>query len=260
MRSVWRYRHFILSSVKNELKSRFARSKLGAAWMVLQPLAQVAIYSVVLSRVMEAKLPGTTSKYSYSIYLLAGMLAWSLFVEVVQRALTLFVDSGNLMKKIFFPRVCLPFIAVGTALVGNLFLFVATIFIFAVVGHPPTVAVLWLPLLLAINITFSLGLGLLLGVLNVFVRDIGQVMAVVLQLWFWMTPVVYMANILGNTFRHIIIFNPMFYIVSSYQDILLYGQAPHLIPLVWMVAGSFILLALSLLVFRRAAPEMVDVL
>lgn len=260
IRSVWQYRHFILSSVKNDLKARFARSRLGAAWMVLQPLAQVAIYSLVLSRVMEAKLPGTSDRYAYPIYLMAGMMAWSMFVEVVQRSLTLFVDNGNLMKKIFFPRACLPFIAVGTALVSNLFLFVATIFIFALVGHFPTLALSWLPLLMVINIAFSLGLGLFLGVINVFVRDVGQVMAVVLQLWFWMTPIVYMANILGDTFRYAIAFNPLYYIVSGYQDVLLYGTAPPLIPLAWTALGSFVLLAISLAVFRRASPEMVDVL
>ncbi|MBB3225876.1 lipopolysaccharide transport system permease protein [Luteibacter sp. Sphag1AF] len=259
-RSVWRYRHFILSSVKNDLKARFARSRLGGLWMVLQPLAQVAIYSLVLSRVMAAKLPGVTNQYAYSIYLMAGMLAWSLFVEIIQRSLNLFVDNGNLMKKIFFPRVCLPFIGVGTALVGNAFLFAATVFIFAIVGHPPTWALLWLPLLVAVNVAFSLGLGLLLGVLNVFVRDVGQIMAVVLQLWFWVTPIVYTAGILGNGFRSIIALNPMYYIVTGFQDVMLYGKAPQLMPLLWTALGSVVLLGLSFIVFRRAAPEMVDVL
>src|SRR6201989_849674 len=247
IRSVWRYRHFIASSVKNDLKARFARSRLGAAWMVLQPLAQVAIYSLVLSRVMGAKLPGTANQYAYPIYLMAGMLAWSLFTEVVTRALTLFVDNGNLMKKIFFPRATLPFIAVGSAVVSNLLLFVATVVIFALLGHLPSTELLWLPLLMAINIAFSLGLGLLLGVLNVFVRDIGQVMTVVLQLWFWITPIVYMPNILPQGFGRIIEANPMYYIVSSFQSVLLYGRAPALMPLLLTMIGSIVLLALSFL-------------
>lgn len=260
LRAVWRYRQFILSSVRNDLKARFARSRLGAAWMILQPLAQVAIYSVVLSRVMGAKLPGTTNQYAYSIYLMAGMLAWSLFIEIVTRSLTLFVDNGNLMKKIYFPRATLPFIAVGSALVSNIFLFVATILIFTIVGHAPTWAFLWLPLLVAINVAFSLGLGLLLGVINVFVRDVGQVMAVVLQLWFWITPIVYMPTILPSGFGRIIAANPMYYIVSSFQNVLLYGQSPAIAPLAWTAAGSVFLLAIAFLMFRRAAPEMVDVL
>jgi lipopolysaccharide transport system permease protein len=260
LRSAWRYRHFILSSVKNDLKARFARSRLGAAWMVLQPLAQVAIYSLVLSRVMGAKLPGVTNQYAYSIYLMAGMLAWSLFVEVVQRSLTLFVDNGNLMKKIFFPRICLPFIAVGSALVSNLLLFAATVAIFAIVGHFPTSAIGWLPLLVAVNLAFSLGLGLLLGVINVFVRDVAQVMAVVLQLWFWITPIVYMPSILPQGFGRIIELNPLYYIVSGFQDVMLFDRTPNLPALGWTALGSLALLALAFMMFRKAAPEMVDVL
>ena len=260
VRAVWRYRHFVLSSIKNDLKARVARSRLGAAWMILQPLAQVAIYSLVLSRVMGAKLPGTTNQYAYSIYLMSGMLAWSLFIEVVTRSLTLFVDNGNLMKKIFFPRATLPFIAVGSALVSNFLLFLATIAIFAIVGHFPTAALLWLPLLVAINVAFSLGLGLLLGVMNVFVRDIGQVMSVVLQLWFWVTPIVYMPSILPEGFGRIIALNPMYYVVSGFQAVLLFGRAPELLPLLWTGLAAVVMLGLGFLIFRRAAPEMVDVL
>jgi lipopolysaccharide transport system permease protein len=260
VRSAWRYRHFIASSVKNDLKARFARSRLGAAWMVLQPLAQVAIYSLVLSRVMGAKLPGVTNQYAYPIYLMAGMLGWSLFVEVVQRSLTLFVDNGNLMKKIFFPRVCLPFIAVGSALISNVLLFFATVVIFGFLGHPPTLAMLWLPVLVLVNVAFSLGLGLLLGVINVFVRDVGQVMAVVLQLWFWVTPIVYMPNILPPGFQTIIHLNPLFGIVSGFQDVMLYGRSPDFVSLGWTSLGSLVLLALAFMMFRKAAPEMVDVL
>jgi ABC-type polysaccharide/polyol phosphate export systems, permease component len=260
VRAVWSYRHFIGSSVKNDLKARVARSRLGAAWMVLQPLAQVAIYSLVLSRVMGAKLPGTSNQYAYSIYLMSGMLAWSLFSEIVVRSLTLFVDNGNLMKKIFFPRATLPFIAVGSALVSNILLFIATLLIFGLAGHMPTVAVLWVPVLMGVTIVFSLGLGLVLGVVNVFLRDVGQVMNVVMQLWFWVTPIVYMPSILPEGFGRIIHLNPMYYIVSSYQSVLLYGTAPRLLPLACTALGSLVLLAVAFVMFRRAAPEMVDVL
>ena len=95
--AIWQYRHFILTSIRNDLRTRFARSKLGATWMILQPLAQVLIYSLVLSRIMVAKLPGIDSPYAYSIYLLAGMQAWSLFSEVVTRSLTVFVENGSML-------------------------------------------------------------------------------------------------------------------------------------------------------------------
>lgn len=97
--ALWRYRHFVWSSIRNELFSRFARSKLGGLWMFINPLAQVAIYALILSNVLGAKLPGTDNKYAYAIYLMAGLLGWSLLSDIIGRCLTLFIEQGNLMKK-----------------------------------------------------------------------------------------------------------------------------------------------------------------
>ena len=258
--AIWSYRHFILSSIKNDLRARFARSKLGGLWMVLQPLAQVAIYALVLSRIMAAKLPGINNRYAYVIYLMAGMIAWSLFAEVVTRSLTIFVDNGNLMKKMAFPRVCLPIIIGGSSLVNNLLLLVTAVGVFLLIGHPLSVAMLWLPLLLSINLAFALGLGLILGVLNVFVRDVAQVMTVVLQLLFWLTPIVYMPSIIPDRLRMLVEFNPMVHMVIAFQDVLLYGRSPSMPGLMVIATAAAVLLLFSLILFRRAAPEMVDVL
>ncbi|GAA0889920.1 ABC transporter permease [Rhodanobacter soli] len=258
--AIWSYRHFIVSSIRNDLRSRFARSKLGAVWMILQPLAQVLIYSLVLSRIMVAKLPGIDSPYAYSIYLLAGMQAWSLFSEVATRSLTVFVENGSMLKKIVFPRVCLPIVTLGSALVNNVLLFVVMMIVFALLGHFPISALLWMPLLMFVTAAFSLGLGLLMGVLNVFVRDVAQFMMVVLQLWFWLTPVVYMSSIIPESLHSAMQFNPMYWIVAAYQDTLVYGRAPELTGLLGVTAVALILLAWSLLLFRKAAPDMVDVL
>ena len=113
-KSLWDYRGFVFSSIRNEFSARFARSRLGGLWMIINPLAQVAIYALVLSNVLAAKLPGIDNKYAYALYLMAGMLAWSLFSEIISRCLTLFIDQGNLMKKMRFPRITLPVIVVGS--------------------------------------------------------------------------------------------------------------------------------------------------
>jgi lipopolysaccharide transport system permease protein len=259
-RALRRYRYFVVSSVRNELRARVARSQLGAAWMVLQPLAQVAIFTLVLSEVLAAKLPGMTGTHGYAIYLMAGMLVWSLFLEITSRCLTMFVDNASLLKKIVFPRICLPFIVVGSALVNSLLLFLAMGLIFALMGHAPGWEWLWLAPILAVTVAFALGLGLLLGVLNVFVRDVGQVMGIVLQLWFWLTPVVYVASVVPEAFRRVLVFNPLFPLVQASQQVVLYQRAPDVAGLAWVALLSVLLLAAALLVFRRASPDMVDVL
>lgn len=260
LRAAWAYRHFIVSSVKNDLRARFVRSKLGALWMILQPLAQSAIYALVLSKVLAARMPNMESAYAYPIYLMSGVLAWTLFSELILRSMTMFVDNANIMKKILFPRICLPIVTAGSALVNNLLLLAATLSIFAMLGHWPAESLLWLPLLIVVNVAFGMALGMLLGIFNVFVRDVAQVAGVVLQLWFWLTPIVYMVDIVPDGARPYFEANPMYSLVVGYQDVLLFGRPPDVQSLLVLGISSLALLVLSLLLFRRASADMVDVL
>ena len=108
LRAAWLYRFFIVTSIKTELRTRFVRSRLGGFWMILNPLAQVFLFAFVLSAVMSAKLPGINNRYAYAIYLMAGTLGWSLFVEIVNKCVMVFVDNANILKKLVFPKIALP--------------------------------------------------------------------------------------------------------------------------------------------------------
>ena len=257
-RSLWRYRHFVLSSIHNELKSRFARSKFGGFWMIINPLSQVLIYALILSNVLAAKLPGIENKYSYAIYLMAGLLAWTLFSEIIGRCLTLFIEQGNLMKKMSFPRVTLPAIVIGSCLLNNILLFSAMLVIFALLGHQFTLAMLWLIPLTLVVVVLALGIGLILGVMNVFLRDIGQVTPIILQMIFWFTPIVYPINIIPEAYRHWLKFNPMYPLTDVYQQVLVYGNNPNWEGVLIIAAIGLILAGVSLFIFRRASAEMVD--
>lgn len=256
--AAWRFRFFIFSSIKTELYTKFVRSRLGGLWLILNPLAQVVIFAFILSAVLAAKLPGIDNQYAYAIYLMAGTLGWSLFSEIVNRCLTLFIDNGNILKKLVFPKIALPLIVTGSALVNNLLLFAAVLAIFGLLGHWPGTALLYLPALMAINIALALGLGLTLGVLNVFMRDIGQVVPVVMQFLFWLTPIVYMADIIPAQYRGWLGLNPLLPIIVGYQNTLLFDRAPDWGGLGLVGILSLALLAVSLLLLRKAAPEMVD--
>jgi lipopolysaccharide transport system permease protein len=258
LRGIWDYRGFIATSIKNEFVARFARSKLGGLWMIIHPLAQVAIYALILSNVLGARLPGIDNKYAYALYLIAGILAWNLFAEIVGRCLTVFIEQGNLMKKMRFPRIALPIIVVGSALLNNLLLFAAVLIIFAALGHAPNMQMFWLlPLTLTI-VALAVGIGLVLGVLNVFIRDIGQVMPIVLQVWFWFTPIVYSINIVPDYLRGTLDANPMYPIVAAYHNVLVYKVPPDLAQIGVVVLIAVGLMLLGLFLFRRASAEMVD--
>jgi lipopolysaccharide transport system permease protein len=258
-RSLWHYRHFVLSSIRNELISRFARSKLGGLWMIINPLSQVAIYALILSNVLAAKLPGVSNQYAYAIYLMAGLLAWTLFSEIIGRCLNLFIEQGNLMKKMSFPRITLPAIVVGSNLLNNILLFIAMLGIFAMLGHQFSVAMFWLIPLTLIVVVFALGIGLILGVMNVFLRDIGQLIPIIMQMLFWFTPIVYPVGIIPESYLHLLNLNPMYPITHAYQQILVYGATPAFDGgLATTAIIALVLILLSLFLFRRAGAEMVD--
>lgn len=260
LKAIWAYRFFILSSIKTEFKSRFARSKLGGVWMVLNPLAQVVIYALVLSAVLKAKLPNIDNQYAYAIYLMAGILGWSLFAEVFARSLNIFIENANLIKKMAFPKIALPLIVTGSALVNNILLLGAILVVFGILGHMPTLELLWLPLLMIIILALGLGLGLMLGIINVFVRDIGQIVPIILQFWFWLTPVVYVANALPPEYRKFFYYNPMTGIIEGFQNIMVYNKPIEFDMLIYPVVLAFVSLGLALFMYFRANEEMADVL
>lgn len=258
--AAWRYRSFVWSAIVGDFKSRFARSKLGGAWLILHPLAQVIMYALVLSTVLSAKLPGVSSRYSYSIYLVSGIVAWSLFSDVIQRCLTIFIEHSDLLKKVSFPRICLPMIVAGSVTINSLLLLLTSIAVFGILGHYPTIDFLWLPLLLLVTLALGMGIGLILGVLNVFFRDIGQIVPVVLQFAFWFTPIVYTADILPESYRPYLQLNPMYHVVDAFHHVLVYRTSPEWEGLFFVSGASVSLLAFGLILFRRASSDIADAL
>lgn len=258
--NIWRYRYFIFSSIKTEFRVRFLNSRLGGFWMIINPLAQVLMFVFVLSAALSTKLPGINNHYAYALYLMSGILGWSLFAEIVTRCVNIFIEYSNALKKLVFPKVILPVIVIGSALVNNLLLFAAILLIFALLGHFPSIELLWLVPLTLLNISLAVSIGLSLGILNVFLRDIGHILPVAMQFLFWFTPIVYMLQIVPSSFQHILAFNPLLPIISSYHQILLYKQPPSLTAFAILLMISLPLLSFSLFLFRKANSQLVDVL
>lgn len=256
----WRYRHFIFTSIKGELKTRMSRSYIGAGWFILQPMAQGLIFALVLSEVLGARFPQSQNKATYAIYVLSGMAAWSFFSEIVNRCLTIFVEYSSSIKKIAFPRLCLPLIVLGSAVVNHAMVLVATMVLFCFFGHYPSWAWLVLPLGAILIATLAFGIGMIAGIFNVFSRDIAQIFAIVLQIWFWLTPIAYPAGTLPPQFAWIATANPMVPLVAVYQRALLYHEWPNVASLIipFLVAAG--LLAFAAVLFRRASSDLVDAL
>ena len=258
LRALWSYRGFVLGSVRREFQSKYRNTMLGAAWTVLSPLAMILVYTLIFSQVMQSKLPGNSTVYGYSIYLCAGVLAWGLFSEIVTRAQNMFLEQANLLKKISFPRTSLPVIVVLNALVNFGIIFgLFTIFLALSGQFPGAVFLLLLPVL-ALLVMLAIGLGLVLGVLNVFFRDVGQFFGIFIQFWFWFTPIVYPASILPPEVRGLLAWNPMAAVIQACQTILVAGAAPDWASMLPALALALALCLLGMKLFRKRAGEMVD--
>jgi lipopolysaccharide transport system permease protein len=256
--TIWRYRGFIAGSVKREFQTKYRNSLLGAAWTVFNPLAMIVVYTTIFSQVMGNRLQGNNLPYAYSIFLCAGLLPWGLFAEITGRGQSVFLENANLIKKLQFPRICLPVIVVLNALVNFTIIFgLFTGFLLISGTFPGWVYLTLFPVLL-IQILFSIGLGMMLGVLNVFFRDVGQFFTILLQFWFWFTPVVYPVATLPAAVRDLVVWNPMTGIVAAYQTILLNGAIPDwitLLPATLLALGCCVL---GMKLFRKRSGEMVD--
>jgi lipopolysaccharide transport system permease protein len=257
-RTLSSYRGFILGSVQREFQARYRNSLFGALWTVLNPLSMIIVYTVIFSQIMRARLPGVDDGMAYSIYLCAGLLTWGLFAEITVRSQNMFLDNANLLKKISFPRICLPVIVLLNA--GINFAIIIGLFLgfLLITGRLPGIALLALIPLLALQVMFCAGLGMILGVLNVFFRDVGQIFAICLQFWFWLTPIVYPMSILPDWVQRLLQLNPLTNLITSYQNIFLYGQWPVWGSLLPIMVGSVLFFVIGLRLFRHRVGEMVD--
>jgi len=258
LKALWAYRGFVLGMVARDFRGRYLGSVLGASWAVLNPLAQILVYTLVFSRVRHARLPNVQDTLAYSLYLCAGVLTWNYFVEVLLRSQTVFLEQANMLKKVSFPRVTLPayvFLSasVNFSIIWGLFL----AFLLISGRWPGWVLVALVPLLL-IQQVLAVGLGLVLGVTNVFFRDVAQAVGVGLQFWFWLTPIVYPLGTVPEVVRNLMAWNPLYPLIASYQGIVVGHQWPVWSDL-WLVGAVAAVVALiSERAFRHLSGAMVD--
>jgi len=258
LRALWRYRGFVAGMVAREFRARYLHSLLGATWAILNPLAMIIIYTVVFARVMRARLPGVDDGLAYSFYLCAGVLPWTFFSELLTRSVSAFVDFGPLLKKVSFPRLTLPAIVALTSAVNFCIVFALFLLVLLLTGRFPGWVMLGFIPLLALQQAFALGLGFLLGALNVFYRDVAHAVGVALQFWFWFTPIVYSTGILPDAAQSLLWLNPMTALVDAYQRMVLRGEWPVWSHFTLHAIGAVLVLGLAVAMVQAVSQELTD--
>lgn len=243
--------------VRRDFLARYAGSALGLLWSFLQPLWMLVLFSFVFSAVLRAPLLGERTG-SFAVFLFCGLFPWLAVHEGLQRSATAVTDNSHLIKKLRFPPEILVLTVVTTAVAQQLI--TATLFV-AILAWRGELAWGSLPLLLValpLQLLLTVGLGLLLAAVNVFVRDTSQVLGLVLQTWFYVTPIVYPLEMVPEPYRAWLALNPLVALVELYRQALL-GPDVALVPGVGRLAVfALVAAAAGVLLFRRLKPAFVD--
>ena len=258
LRNAWSVRDYIVASVRRDFVSRYLGTQLGWFWPIAQPLAMILIYTVIFAEIMKPALSGHNVPYAYGIYLCAGMIVWLLFSDLLSRSIGIFVGNANLLKKVSLPKFALPVIVALSGLTSFGVIFVLFLGFLLVIGSFPGAALLAIVPVLLIVLAFALGLGVLLGTVNVFYRDVGQVATLVLNFWFWLTPIVYPARSVPDWLGAMLQWNPMWPLVSFAQSLFLHGKIPDWNLLIYPALIALGSVMLGMRAFRALSSEIVD--
>jgi ABC-2 type transport system permease protein len=217
-REVWRYRELLGNLVRKELKVKYKNSALGFVWSLLNPALYLLVFYVVFQVVLKAGIP------NFAIFLLAGLLPWNLFATSLGASCQSVVGNASLVGKVWFPREILPLAAVGAALVHfflQLTVLLGALVVFRYAPDPAYIPVAIVALVVLVVLAAALGIGL--SAVNVPLRDTGHLLELALLAWFWVTPIVYQYNALGDRLGNWALLNPMTPIVLSFQRAI-YGE------------------------------------
>ena len=256
---LWAYRRYILRGAIRDLKQRYAGSGMGILWHVVTPMTQIVVYFVVFSRFLGAR-DGTYSPQAYAVFLCAGILPWFVFSECISRGTTALLANEGYLKKLAIPEAV--FVAQTVTTSGlTLALYVLALMLIAL-GTGVAVRPEWIliPVVSVLFLGLCFGLALILATVTVFFRDVTQIMSIVVQVWFWLTPVVYAETALGPRLTEVMRWNPPTAYILAIRRLLIDGVVPSAAEWMWMAGLAVLFTALGASLLQHLSSELRDAL
>lgn len=252
------YKNFIFIFYLNSIKSKFSNNNLGYLWIIINPLVQVMIYALILSSVMKIKFSQIENEYAYIIYLLSGILCWTLFYSLTTNIMNVFFQNKNLVKKINFPKHTLYFTSILGSLVDFILLLTLVLLSFIYLNHPINLKIIYLIPVTFVLIIFSASFGIMLSVLAIFIKDLYHAIPIILNLLFWLTPIVYPLDIIPANYQGYFFMNPIFHFASIYQELILYGKTPSIKLFSTILIISLMFLSISIALYKKFEEVIAD--
>ena len=255
LREIWDYRELLYFLTKRDIKVRYKQTILGGLWAVIQPAFTMIVFTLFFGRLARVPSDGLP----YPIFVYAGLLPWTYFANAVSTSGNSLVGSANLITKVYFPRLMVP---ASAALAGLLDFFIALFVLAALMVYYqflPGAGILLFPFLVALTFLCAVGVGLWLSALNVQYRDIRYAIPFLIQIWMFLSPVIYPVSLLKDKYQWLLALNPMGGVIHAYRASLLGHQ-----PIDWPLLGLSALIIIALFLgglyyFRRMEKVFADV-
>jgi lipopolysaccharide transport system permease protein len=252
---LWRYRELVYFMTLRDVKVRYKQAVLGIAWALIQPVLTMIVFTVIFGNLAKMQ---TDNGIPYPLFSLAAILPWQLFSNALQRSTLSLVGNANLLTKVYFPRLIIPFSAVLGALVDFGFSLLVLLAMMIYYHYPLTLNILWMPLLVLLALLTAQAVGLWLSALNVQYRDVSHMVPFVIQIWMYASPVVYSASLIPHgIWRYIYGLNPLSGAINGFRWAILGGPRPDMMFFISIVV-VIVLLISGLFYFRRMERNFAD--
>lgn len=245
IKGIWEFRYLIYNLVLRDLKVKYKGSTLGFLWSLLNPLLMLVVYTIVFKYLFKSRVE------NFTVFLFSALLPWTFLSSAISMGAVSITENGNLVKKVYFPREVLPL----SVVLINLFHFFLTfivlipaLFFFKVY---PGFSFFFLIVIIFFQTLFVLGITLIFAALNVYYRDIKHLLEVLLQLWFWITPIIWPISLIPEKFHSLVFLNPFTPFVIAYRDVILGNRIPGLLNIAAVIAISFLIFLLGAVIFQK---------
>lgn len=247
LKEIYEYRQMIASLVRKDLRGRYKGSVLGFLWTFINPLLQLAVYSIVFSTIIRVV---DTDKYY--LFLFVALIPWIFFSSSVSGGASTILANKDLVTKIYFPREVLPISYVTSCFVNMLLCFIVIFAVLLFSGHGIAfVPLLYLPVIMVTEYILALGIAMMSSAITVFFRDLEHILGIVMMAWMYLTPIMYTPDMIPESVKPIFNLNPMCSIIIAYRDILYYKSSPDMSTLLYSAVTGVFFFAAGFIVFGQ---------